>query len=125
MTTSLMLKAPDVFKIGVAGGPVIDWKYYEIMYTERYMDTPEENPEGYKQTSLLNHVDSLKGKLMIIHGTDDDVVVMQHSLDFLKHCIKKGKQLDFFVYPGHKHNVYGSDRVHLIDKITSYFIDQL
>jgi dipeptidyl-peptidase-4 len=125
MTTSLMLHYPDVFKVGVAGGPVIDWKYYEVMYTERYMDTPKQNPEGYKETSLLNHVDSLDGDLMLIHGTSDDVVVWQHSLDFVKQCISEGKQIDYFVYPGHKHNVHGKDRVHLIEKILNYFVDRL
>ena len=125
MTTSLMSHYPDIFKVGVAAGPVIDWKYYEVMYTERYMDTPEENPKGYEETSLLNHVDSLNGDLMLIHGTSDDVVVWQHSLDFVKKCITKGKQIDYFVYPGHKHNVYGKDRLHLIEKILNYFIDRL
>lgn len=125
MTTSMMTHYPDVFKAGVAGGPVIDWAYYEIMYTERYMDTQQTNPEGYKETNVINYADSLRGKLLLIHGTADDVVVWQHSLQFLKACVDKGKQVDYFVYPGHEHNVRGKDRVHLFDKITQYFIENL
>ncbi len=117
MTTSLMLNHADVFKVGVAGGPVIDWKYYEIMYGERYMDTPKENPEGYKNSNVLNKVDSLTGQLMIIHGTMDPTVVWQHSLQFLDKCVKKQKNVDYFVYPGHGHNVRGMDRLHLETKI--------
>ncbi len=121
MTTSMMLKYPGIFKAAVAGGPVIDWSYYEIMYTERYMDTPQTNKEGYDENNLTRFADNLRGKLMLIHGTSDDVVVWQHSINFLKACIDKGKQVDYFVYPGHLHNVRGKDRVHLFQKITDYF----
>jgi len=121
MTTSLMLKHPDVFKCAVAGGPVMDWKMYEIMYTERYMDTPDDNPKGYANANLLDKVKNLKGKLLLIHGTDDDVVVWQHSLNFVKKCVDEGVQIDYFAYPGHAHNVRGKDRVHLMQKITDYF----
>ena len=121
MTTSFMLKYPEVFKAGVAGGPVIDWTLYEIMYTERYMDTPKENPEGYAKANLLDKVQNLKGKLLMIHGAQDDVVVWQHSVKFLKYAVDKGVQLDYFVYPGHPHNVSGKDRVHLMQKVTDYF----
>lgn len=125
MTISLKLKYPEIFKVGVAGGPVIDWKYYEAMYGERYMDTPQENPEGYKNASLLNKVEQLQGRLMIIHGAIDPTVVWQNSLAFVRECVKKGKQLDYFAYPRHKHNVRGTDRVHLLQKITQYFNDFL
>lgn len=126
MTTLLMTSRHDVFKVGVAGGPVTDWKYYEIMYGERYMDTPDENPDGYRNASLMNRVDSLKGKLMIIHGYLDNTVVLQHSLSFIEECIKKGRQVDYFLYPTHEHNVsYGPDRVHLMEKVTRYFDDYL
>lgn len=121
MTTSLMLRHPGVFKVGVAGGPVIDWSMYEVMYTERYMDTPQENPEGYAENNLLTKVDNLKGKLLMIHGTDDDVVVWQHSIKFIKKSVDENTQVDYFVYPGHPHNVRGKDRVHLMQKITDYF----
>ena len=99
----------------------MDWSMYEVMYTERYMDTPQQNPEGYEQSNLLNHVKNLEGKLLQIHGTSDDVVVWQHSINFVKKCIDEGVQLDYFMYPGHLHNVRGKDRVHLMQKITDYF----
>jgi dipeptidyl-peptidase-4 len=121
MTTTLLSRAPQgTFKVGVAGGPVIDWRMYEVMYTERYMDTPQTNPEGYQKANLLNYVQDLKAPLLMIHGTVDDVVVWQHSLSYLKNAVDKGVQLDYFVYPGHPHNVLGKDRVHLYTKITNY-----
>ena len=125
MTTTLMTDCADIFKVGVAGGPVIDWKYYEVMYGERYMDTPQENPEGYAKASLLNKTDKLKGRLMIIHGCIDPVVVWQHSLQFLNKCIENKVLVDYFVYPNHEHNVRGLDRVHLMRTITRYFDDHL
>lgn len=125
MTTSMMSRHPGVFKVGVAGGPVIDWSLYEVMYTERYMDTPKENPDGYVKTNLKNHLDSLQGKLLMIHGGLDDVVLWQHSLQYIESAIKKGVQLDYFVYPHHKHNVRGKDRVHLYEKVSNYFFDNL
>ncbi|GMT44296.1 MAG: prolyl tripeptidyl peptidase [bacterium] len=125
MTTSLMLREPGVFKVAVAGGPVIDWKYYEVMYGERYMDTPQENPEGYKEASLLNYVHNLQGHLLLIHGTMDPVVVWQNSLLFLQKAIHEDKLIDYFVYPGHEHGVTGRDRLQLTRKIKSYFDDWL
>jgi dipeptidyl-peptidase 4 len=121
MTTSLLTSQPDTFKVGVAGGPVIDWKYYEIMYGERYMDTPQDNPEGYAKTSLLDKVKNLKGRLLIIHGAQDPVVVQQHSMNFIEASIKAGKQVDYFLYPNHEHNVGGRDRIHMYAKIADYF----
>ena len=125
MTISLMLREPDVFKVGVCGGPVCDWKYYEVMYGERYMDTPEENPDGYKEASLLERAGNLKGDLLIIHGTFDPTVVWQNSLSLIKRFIDEGKQVDYFVYPGHEHGVGGKDRVHLNRKIEKYFVEHL
>ena len=125
MTTSLMTRNAGVFKVAAAGGPVIDWSYYEIMYGERYMDMPQENKEGYDKNNLLNHVDKLKGKLLMIHGAQDDVVVWQHSIMYQKKAVDKGVQLDYYVYPGHMHNVLGKDRAHLMEKICNYFIDNL
>lgn len=125
MTTSLMTTYPDVFKVGVAGGPVIDWKWYEVMYGERYMDTPQANPEGYAETSLINKAKNLKGKLQIIIGTDDPTVVPQHAISFLKACIETGTQPDFFIYPGEGHNMMGHQSVHLHERITQYFEDYL
>jgi dipeptidyl-peptidase-4 len=126
MTTSLMTRKPRAYKVGVAGGPVIDWSLYEIMYTERYMDKPSENPEGYDANNLLNHAGNLKGRLLMIHGADDDVVVWQHSLKFVQKSVgAMNTNLDYYVYPGHKHNVVGPDRAHLYKKITQYFFDYL
>jgi dipeptidyl-peptidase 4 len=123
MTTSLMLRQAGVFNVGVAGGPVTDWKFYEIMYGERYMDRPEQNPEGYQANSLLNHTKNLKGKLLLIHGTVDDVVVMQHNEALLKSFIENGVQADYFVYPMHPHNVSGKDRAHLMEKVLLYILE--
>lgn len=127
MTTSLMTRpeSKDVFKCGIAGGPVIDWKMYEIMYTERYMDTPQENPEGYAKNSLFQYIDNLKGRLLMIHGTSDDVVLWQHSLRYIRECVRKGKQIDYFAYPEHLHNVMGKDRVHLFEKVEQFFKENL
>lgn len=125
MTISLMTNYPETFKVGVAGGPVIDWKWYEVMYGERYMDTPQTNPEGYEKTSLMNQAKNLKGKLQIIQGYNDQTVVAQHCLSFIAECIKQGTQPDFFVYPGEPHNMRGHQSVHLHERITQYFEDYL
>ena len=125
MTINLMQKYPDVFKVGVSGGPVTDWKYYEVMYGERYMDKPEENKEGYELTNLNIRTDKIEGRLLVIHGAIDPTVVWQHSLYFVEQCIKNRKQVDYFVYPRHEHNVIGADRVHLMQKVTTYFNDFL
>lgn len=125
MTTNLMCTHPDVFKVGVAGGPVIDWKYYEVMYGERYMDTPQTNPEGYAKCSLVNKAKNLKGRLQIITGYEDPTCVQQHTLSFLNACIEAGTQPDFFTYPGEGHNMRGYKQVHLHERITRYFEDYL
>ena len=125
MTISLMTNYPDVFKVGVAGGPVIDWKWYEIMYGERYMGSPEDNPEGYAKSSLIDKAKNLKGKLQIITGYNDNTVVPQHCLSFLDACVKAGTQPDFFAYPGEEHNMRGHASVHLHERITQYFEDYL
>ena len=123
MTTSLMTRKPDAFKVGVAGGPVIDWKWYEVMYGESYMDTPAENQKGFDEANVTNYAKDLKGKLLLIHGTNDDVVVEQHNLALVKKFVEVGKQVDYFPYPMHKHNVTGRDRVHLIQKVLNYVIE--
>jgi dipeptidyl-peptidase-4 len=125
MTISLITNYPDIFKVAVAGGPVIDWKWYEVMYGERYMDNPEVNAEGYAKTSLINKAKDLKGKLLISQGAIDPVVVWEHSLSFVRECVKNNVQVDYFPYPCHEHNVMGKDRVHLNQKITDYFEDYL
>ena len=125
MTISLLTTYPDVFKVGVAGGPVIDWKWYEIMYGERYMDNPQTNPEGFESTSLINKAKNLRGKLLICQGAIDDTVVWEHSLSFIQQCIDLDIPVDYFPYPVAKHNVSGKNRLHLMDKITRYFEDYL
>ena len=124
MATSLLLNNPNIFTCAVAGGPVIDWRFYEIMYTERYMNSPMKNESGYSNTNLLNHVDNLEDPLLLIHGLEDDIVVLHHSLAFIKECVSKNKKVDYFVYPGHSHNVYGKDRLHLMTKIIDYIIEK-
>lgn len=125
MTITMMTRYPDVFKAGVAGGPVIDWNLYEIMYGERYMDTPQENPEGYAAASLLDKAANLKGDLLIVHGAQDPTVVWQNSLLFVQECINKQVQVDYFVYPHAEHNMHGWERVHLMEKVSRYFNDKL
>ena len=125
MTINLMTTHPGVFKVGVAGGPVIDWKWYEVMYGERYMDTPQTNPEGYAHSSLIPKAKNLKDRLEIIIGYNDKTCVPQHSLSFLKACIEAGTQPDFFVYPGEPHNMRGHQSVHLHERISRYFDDHL
>lgn len=127
MATSLMTRpeAAGAFRCGIAGGPVLDWRMYEIMYTERYMDTPQENPEGYKYSSLFNHIENLKGRLLLLHGSSDDIVLLQHSLRYVRECVRRNKPLDFFIYPEHGHNVTGRDRVHLFEKIERFFVENL
>lgn len=123
MTSSLLLRHPKVFTTGVAGGPVTDWKFYEAMYGERYMDTPQENPEGYADSRIGKYLENLEGKLLLIHGSVDPTVVPQHSMEVLKEAVEKGVQLDFFTYPMHEHNVRGKDRVHLMQKALDYVIE--
>ena len=125
MTTDFVLNHPGIFKAAVAGGPVMNWQYYEIMYGERYMDTPLENPQGYSATNLIKKAGNLKDKLLLIHGMQDPVVVQQNSIDFVKECVDKGVQVDYMIYPGHEHNVLGKDRIHLYQKVTDYFMQYL
>ena len=123
MASSLMLRHPGTFKAAVAGGPVIDWKYYEVMYGERYMDTPQENPHGYEKSKVSNYIKNLDGRLMLITGSVDPVVVPQHSMSLLKAAVDNNIQVDFFAYPMHEHNVRGKDRVNLIEKMAAYIVE--
>ena len=125
MTISLFTNYPEIFKVAVSGGPVIDWKWYEVMYGERYMGTPQDNPDGYAKTSLINMVPEIKGKLLICQGALDNTVVWQHCLSFIQECINHNIQLDFFTYPLARHNMEGMERVHLMDKVSEYFEQNL
>jgi len=124
-TVNFMLNHPGVFKAAVAGGAVTRWDFYEAMYTERYMDTPAENPEGYAATDLTSQIQKLKGKLLLIHGLQDNVVLQQHTVDLVKKAVDNNVQLDYMIYPGHEHNVIGKDRTHLYQKVTDYFMQNL
>ena len=121
MTISLMTHYPSLFRAGACGGPVIDWKWYEIMYGERYMDTPETNPEGFRETSLLSWADKLEGPLLICQGAVDDTVVWQHSLSFVQKCVEAGKLLEYFPYPLSEHNVRGPWRAQMYALWTGFF----
>ena len=127
MSMSLLLRQGNTFRVAVVGGPVTDWRLYEVMYGERYMDTPQENPKGYARADLRRYVENLKGKrLLMIHGYIDETVVLQHQLQFLNACVAAGRyEVDTFIYPGHPHNVRGKDRVHLMNKVTDYFEEYL
>ena len=125
MTISLLTTHPEAFRAGVAGGPVCDWKYYEVMYGERYMDTPQQNPDGYASASLLGKIGNLKSRLLVIHGSMDSTVVWQHSQQLINSAIEKGVYFDYFIYPNHPHNVAGHDRTHLMGYIKRYFDDWL
>jgi len=122
LTTDFMLNHPGIFNAAVAGGPVMNWQLYEVMYGERYMDTPTENPDGYEATNLIKQAHKLKGNLLLIHGLQDPVVVQQNSIAFVKACVDSGVQVDYMLYPGHEHNVLGKDRAHLYQKVTDYFM---
>ncbi len=121
MTLTLKTRYPDVFKVATAGGPVINWAWYEVMYGERYMGTPQDNPEGYETANLLNRVDSIRGKVMIMQGGVDPVVLPKNAVNFVQKCIQKKIPVDFFLYPEHEHNVRGRERDHLFEKIYDYY----
>jgi len=121
MTLTLNTRNPGFFKVAVAGGPVIDWQWYEVMYGERYMDTPETNPEGYAASSLIARAKDLTGRVLICQGLQDGTVVPQHSLSFVQACVEAGIPVDWFPYPLDEHNMRGKARVHLYEKITDYF----
>ena len=125
MTTYMILNYPETFKVGVCGGPVLDWSRYEVMYGERYMGTPQNNPEGYARNRMIDQAGKLKGKLLIIHDDQDDTVVPQMSYQFLKNSVKEGTYPDFMLYINHPHNVRGKDRNHLNTRIAQYFFDNL
>jgi len=129
MTLTMACERPGTFKAAVAGGPVIDWKWYEVMYGERYMDTEADNPDGFLRTGLVGKVAGLKEardagipvSVLICQGAIDDTVVWEHSLSFVQECILQGVRLDYFPYPCDRHNMAGKARVHLYEKITDYF----
>jgi len=126
MTLYALTHAPDVFKCGSAGAPVTDWKFYDSIYTERYMRTPKENPEGYKSSSPLEAAANLKAHVLILHGTSDDNVHLQNTIDFLNALINAGKTYEFHLQPGQKHG-FGGDapRTARDERILEFFKEWL
>jgi dipeptidyl-peptidase-4 len=124
MTCLAMTLGADYFKTGIAVAPVTNWKFYDTIYTERYMDTPEDNPDGYAQTSPLYHASRLKGNLLIIHGTADDNVHWQNTVTFIDELIEQGKQVHTMFYPGRAHGISGAAQ-HLYTMMTNYIIEKL
>jgi dipeptidyl-peptidase-4 len=126
MAALTILKGAANFKAAVAVAPVTNWRYYDDIYTERYMQTPELNPEGYKESSPITYADSLRGKLLIVHGTGDDNVNFQNSIQLTKQLISKNKQFEEMFYPEKDHGIYGGNtRIHLFNMITKFIIDNL
>jgi dipeptidyl-peptidase-4 len=117
-----ILKGADYFKAAIVGIPVIHWKFYDTIYTERYMQTPDLNPEGYKESSPLEYVNMLKGKLLLIHGIADDNVHLQNSIAFIKALQKANKQFDVMLYPEAKHGGFGR---HYLELMTEFIYANL
>lgn len=120
MTLTMVTEHPEVFASASCGGPVVNWEWYEIMYGERYMDTPEENPEGYEHANIINKIHKLKCPLLIMHGQQDNTVVQQHSLELLHQSVLDDVQINYFPYTTHEHNVRGLDRVQMWHKIEQF-----
>ena len=126
MTSLAMTKGADVFKMGIAVAPVTNWKYYDNIYTERFMRTPQENPSGYNDNSPINFVNQLKGKYLLIHGSGDDNVHYQNTMEMINALVKADKQFDLFIYPNKNHGIYGGNtRNHLFTMMFNYTIDNL
>ena len=126
MTSLAMTKGADVFKMGIAVAPVTNWRYYDSIYTERFLQTPQENPEGYDQNSPTTFANLLKGKFLLIHGTADDNVHFQNSMEFSEALIQNKKQFDFMAYPDKNHGIYGGQtRPQLYEKMTNFILENL
>jgi dipeptidyl-peptidase-4 len=122
MTLMCMVRAPDVFRAGVSVAPVTDWRLYDTHYTERYMGHPEENPDGYQDSSVLSHIENLSGKLLLVHGMADDNVLFQHSVLLMEALQKARIPFEMMAYPGKKHGISGkSARIHLFEMIIGHF----
>tara|TARA_B100001093_G_scaffold520511_1_gene617293 strand:- start:106871 stop:109048 length:2178 start_codon:yes stop_codon:yes gene_type:complete len=126
MSSLCITKGADIFSLAIAVAPVTNWRYYDNIYTERYMQTPEENSQGYDNNSPINHVDKLEGKYLIIHGGADDNVHIQNTMEMIKQLVKSNKQFDQFIYPDKNHSIYGENaRYHLYKKMTDYILSNL
>lgn len=126
MASLAMTKGADVFKVGIAVAPVTTWRYYDTIYTERYLQTPQENPQGYDENSPINFADLMKGKYLLIHGTADDNVHYQNAVEMAEALIQKNKEFEFMTYPDKNHGIYGGNtRLHLYQKMTDFILNNL
>lgn len=126
MSSNCLFKGNDVFKMAIAVAPVTNWRFYDSVYTERYMQTPQENASGYDDNSPINHVDKLKGKLLLIHGSGDDNVHVQNTMQMMEALIQANKQFDSQIYPDKNHGIYGGKtRIQLYNKMTNFIKENL
>lgn len=126
MSSNCILKGADVFKMAIAVAPVTNWRFYDSIYTERYMQTPQENASGYDQNSPINFVDKLKGNFLLVHGTADDNVHFQNSMQMIEALVQANKQFDWAVYPDKNHGIYGGKtRIQLFNKLTNFVKEKL
>jgi dipeptidyl-peptidase-4 len=126
MTALCMTKGADYFKMGIAVAPVTNWRYYDNIYTERYMGLPKDNANGYDDNSPVNHVRKLKGKLLIVHGTADDNVHLQNSMMLVNALVEANKQFEMQFYPNKNHSIYGGyTRYHLFKRMTDFILENL
>ena len=126
MTALCLTKGAEIFKVGVSVAPVSNWRYYDTIYTERYLRTPQENPNGYDDNSPINFIKKLKGKLLLIHGMLDDNVHLQNTTEMIKKLVEENKDFDMFLYPDKNHGIYGGvTSLHVFSKITDYFKENL
>jgi dipeptidyl-peptidase-4 len=126
MSSNCILKGNDVFKAAIAVAPVTNWRFYDSIYTERYMQTPQENASGYDQNSPINFVDKLKGNYLLIHGTADDNVHVQNSMQMIEALVQANKQFDWAIYPDKNHGIYGGKtRIQLFNKMTNFILEKL
>ena len=126
MAAHCLLTGNDIFSFGIAVAPVTNWRFYDTIYTERFMRTPQENPEGYDLNSPLNYADQLKGKFLIIHGSGDDNVHVQNTMRMVEALIQADKQFEWMIYPDKNHGIYGGNtRKHLYSKMTNFILENL
>ena len=126
MTSLAMTKGADVFKMGIAVAPVTNWRFYDSVYTERYMQTPQENESGYDTNSPINYVSQLKGAYLLVHGSADDNVHYQNTMRMIESLVQANKQFDLFIYPDKNHGIYGGNtRLHLYNKMTKFIEENL
>ena len=126
MSSLAITKGADVFSLAIAVAPVTNWRYYDNIYTERYMQTPQENASGYDENSPINHVDKLKGHYLLIHGGADDNVHVQNTMEMISALVNANKQFDLFIYPDKNHGIYGGNtRYHLYEKMTDFILENL